>query len=140
MGYAAESPLCFAHKEASHTHTFDDRTTPFHSDPEADREAVKGKLLHKVEILDPVPLRGLALLIVLGGLVPVFDRGGRLDARLVTAQPTSDRTKAVWNRDVPGPVLGVFALAGLVVFSVVARYIYDPPPEKGFDEIVQVRT
>ena len=37
---------------------------------------------------------------------------------------------AVWNRDVPGPVLGLVALLGLVVFSVVALYIYYPAPKE----------
>jgi hypothetical protein len=44
------------------------------------------------------------------------------------------------NRSIPGSVLGIIALLGLVVFSVVALYVYYPPPDKAFDEIVQVRT
>ena len=39
----------------------------------------------------------------------------------------------------PGPVLGLIALFGLVVFSVVALYIYYPDPQEVFDEIVLVR-
>jgi len=46
----------------------------------------------------------------------------------------------VWNRGVPGPVLGVVALLGLVAFSVVALFIYYPAPDQAFAEIVQVRT
>ena len=52
----------------------------------------------------------------------------------------SNRPVSIWNRDVPGPVLGLTALLGLVVFSVVALYIYYPAPKEAFDEIIRVRT
>jgi uncharacterized protein len=41
---------------------------------------------------------------------------------------------------VPGPVLGLVVLLGLVVFSMVALYIYYPAPKEAFDQIVRVRT
>ena len=45
------------------------------------------------------------------------------------------------QRNVPGPVLGLVALlGGLVVFSVVALYIYYPAPKEAFEEILRVRT
>lgn len=53
--------------------------------------------------------------------------------------PVSGRPVSVWNRHVPGPVLGLVALAGLVVFSVMALYIYYPAPQQAFAEILQVR-
>jgi hypothetical protein len=37
-------------------------------------------------------------------------------------------------------VLGVVALLGLVVFSLVALYIYYPDPKQAFSEIIRVRT
>jgi hypothetical protein len=89
--------------------------------------------------LEPVALCGLATLVLLGGLVATFDRAGRLATWLTTAPPPSDQPRSVWNRSVPGPVLGLVALLGLVVFSVVALYIYYPDPKQGFDEIVRVR-
>ncbi len=46
---------------------------------------------------------------------------------------------AVWDRDVPGPVLGVIALLGRVVLSVAALYIYYPVPGEAFEEIVRGR-
>jgi hypothetical protein len=46
----------------------------------------------------------------------------------------------VWNRPVPGPILGLAALAVMVALSVVALYIYYPSPEEAFAEIVRVRT
>lgn len=140
VGYGMERPLYFAKEEASHTHAFDEWTSPFAGGSGADWEGVKGKLLQKVEVLEPVALGGLTLLGLLGLGLSRFDRAGRVEAWLTTSPPTSDRPKSVWNRGVPGPVLGAVALLGLVVFSVVALYIYYPDPEQAFAEIVQVRT
>jgi len=139
VGYGMESPLYFAREEASHTHAFDEWTSPF-AGGGATWDAVRAKLLQKVEVLEPVALGGLLLFTLVGGGVAAFDRSGRVEAWLTTAVPTSDRQKSVWNRGVPGPVLGVVALLGLVAFSVVALFIYYPAPDQAFAEIVQVRT
>jgi uncharacterized protein len=138
LGYALERPLYFAHEEATHTHAFDEWTSPFVSG-EADGPAVRAKLLQKVEVLEPVALGGLALLVLVGVLARSLDRGERLEAWLAAAPPAPDRPPAVWNRPVPGPVLGLVALAGLVAFSVVALYVYYPPPDQAFEEILRVR-
>lgn len=140
LGYAAERPLYFANEEASHTHAFDEWTSPFAGGSGANWETVQGKLLQKVEVLEPVALSGLVLLALLGAGLAKFDRGGRVEAWLTTAPPISDGPRSVWKRDVPGPVLGLVALLGLVVFSMVALYIYYPAPKEAFDEIVRVRT
>ena len=50
-----------------------------------------------------------------------------------------DAPPSLWNRGVPGPVLGGVALIGLVAFSVVALYIYYPDTTQSFTDIVQVR-
>lgn len=140
VAYGMENPLYFAKEEASHSHAFDEWSSPFPSGSGATWEVVKGKLLQKIEVLEPVALGGLLLLVLVGGATAAFDRKGRVARWLTTAPPPFDRSKPIWNRDVPGPVLGLAALLGLVVFSVVALYIYYPDPEQGFDEIVQVRT
>jgi hypothetical protein len=139
VAYAIEYPLYFSAEEASHTHAFDEWTSPFAGGSGAIWEAVRGKLLQKVEVLEPFALAVLALLALGGGLLARFNRSGRVVAWLAAAPPVSDAPKSVWNRDVPGPVLGVVALIGLVVFSVVALYIYYPDQKQAFDEIVRVR-
>jgi hypothetical protein len=139
LAYAAEQPLYFAHEEASHTHAFDEWTSPFSSGSSVDWQIVRDKLLQKVEVLEPVALGGLALLMLLGVVVQKFDQRQRVEAFLVKQPPPSDRPVAVWNRNVPGPVLGLLALLGLVIFSVVALYIYYPAPKEAFEEIVRVR-
>jgi uncharacterized protein len=78
--------------------------------------------------------------VLVGLLVRKFDRGGRLEAWLTKTPPASNRPASVWNRDVPGPVLGLTALVILVVFSVVALFIYYPAPKEAFDEIAMIRT
>jgi uncharacterized membrane protein YraQ (UPF0718 family) len=140
LAYAAEGALYFAHEEAGHTHSFDDWTSPFPAGTGADWPAVRERLLQKVEVLEPVALGGLAVLLLAGTLLRAFDRGGRLDAFLTRQPSPAGRALSAWDRNVPGPALGLVALLGLVVFSVVALYIYYPAPEEAFAEIVRVRT
>lgn len=136
LAFAAERTLYFAQEEVSHTHAFDEWTSPFSPGSTADLAIVSNKLSETVEVLEPVALSGLALLVLVGLLVQKFDRTGRLDAWLTKAPPVSDRPVPVWNRDVPGPVLGLSAILGLGSFSVVALYIYYPAPKEAFAEII----
>ncbi|QEL15101.1 permease [Limnoglobus roseus] len=140
LGYAAEGPLYFAKEEASHTHAFDEWTSPFPSEQGGGWDAVRAKLLQKVEVLEPVALGGSLILVLLGAGLARLDRTGRVERWLTTAPTPSDRPKSIWNKNVPGLVLGLVALFGLVVFSVVALFIYYPAPKEAFAEIVSVRT
>jgi uncharacterized membrane protein YraQ (UPF0718 family) len=139
LAYASERPLYFAHEEASHTHAFDEWTSPFVGGYGASWQVVRDKLLQKVGVLEQVALAGLAFLIVAGLLARRLDRDGRLEAWLTRSPPALDRPVALWNRDVPGPVLGLAVLAGLVLASVVALYVYYPAARDTFEEIRQVR-
>ena len=100
---------------------------------------VAGKILEKIEILEPVSLGGLRILVLLGISLRKLDPGRRLDLYLARHPPQEVQSDAVWNRHVPGPVLGLTSLVGLVAFSVVALYLYYPAPEEAFKEIVRVR-
>jgi hypothetical protein len=139
IAYALEGPLYFAHEEASHTHAFDDWSSPFHADQPVYWPAVRDKLLEKIEILEPVALGGLALLMLAGGLLQMVDGRRRLEAYFAKRAPASDRPVPIWNRNVPGPILGVMALLGLVAFSIMALYIYYPDPEESAPEVRKVR-
>jgi uncharacterized protein len=139
LAYAAEQPLYFAHEEASHTHAFDEWTNPFNVGSDADWAVVRDKLLQKVEVLESVSLSGLALLILVGLVARRLDRQGQFEAWLTMAPPPAKRPVSIWNRNVPGPVLGLVALGGLVVFSVVALYVYYPAPNEVFEDIIRVR-
>jgi uncharacterized protein len=137
--YAAEQPLYFAHEEASHTHAFDEWTSPFPSGSPVQWQMVRDKLFQKVEVLEPLALGGLALLILTGLVARRLDRAGGLERWLTQAPPASTRPAPIWNRPIPGPVLGIVALAGLVALSIVALYLYYPAPKDTFDEMFRVR-
>jgi hypothetical protein len=139
LAYATEGPLYFAHKEVSHTHAFDEWTSPFATGSQGDWQTVREKLLQKVEVLEPLSLCGLALLALVGLLARRLERHGRLEAWLTKAPLVRDEPVTVWNRNVPAPVLGLVVLAGLIAFSVIALYIYYPAPQEAFDEIVRIR-
>ena len=140
VGYLMEQPLYFAKEEAVHTHAFDDWTSPFPYGSNVSYEVVLGKLMQKVEVLEPVALGGLLFLFILGTSLSCFDRAGQVEKWLTTHPPVSEAPVGVLNRGVPGPVLGIVALLGLVVFSLVALYIYYPDTKQAFSEIIRVRT
>jgi len=137
--YAIEYPLYFSHEEASHTHAFDEWTSPFVFGSGGDWQTTRDKILQKVEVLEPIALAALALLVVVGLIARPLDRNGALEAWLTRKPPEGDGPSSVWNRSLPGPVLGLAALAGLVAFSVAALYIYYPAPADAFSEITQIR-
>lgn len=139
VAHAIETPLYFAREEASHTHAFDDWSSPFPDGYGANWDVVRGKLLQKIEVLEPVALVTLAILIFGGLGLGRVDPSRRLDAWLVEAPPSLTGPRSIWNRAVPGPVLGLCILLGLVLFSVVALYIYYPDVRQGFEEITRVR-
>lgn len=140
IAYGVEYPLYFAKEEASHTHAFDDWTSPFLSEMEAIPDVVGQKILEKVEVLEPVAIVVLLFWALLGLGLLVFDSQKRLEKWFTTISPPSDRPTSIWNRGVPGPVLGIISLLGLVAFSVVALFIYYPDRDQAFVDIVQTRT
>jgi uncharacterized membrane protein YraQ (UPF0718 family) len=139
LAYTAEKPLYFAHEEVTHTHAFDEWNSPFMIGASADWSIVREGLVQKIGILEPFGLGGLAFLMLVGLVVEKFDKRQRVEAFLATQTPPSNRPVSVWNRDVPGPVLGLVALFGMIVFSIAALYVYYPDPKEAFEEIVRVR-
>jgi hypothetical protein len=83
----------------------------------------------------------LALLALVGGLLRVVDPSRRIDAWLVR-QPAevSGRTSSRYDVEVPGPVLAMVGLAGIVAMSVVGCYSYYPPPSEVLEELSVART
>ncbi|MEM4360244.1 MAG: permease, partial [Candidatus Bilamarchaeaceae archaeon] len=139
IAHAIENPLYFAREDAGHTHAFDDWSNPFPDGYSPSWEVVRGKLLQKIEVLEPIALVILALLLLCGGVLARFDPSRRLEAWLVQSPPPLAGPPSIWNRAVPGPILGLCILLGLVLFSIIALYIYYPDTQQGFDEITRVR-
>ncbi len=138
VAYAMEGPLYYAQEEASHTHAFDEWTSPFLAGGVTLPE-VGQKLLQKIEVLEPVALAVLLALLVLGGIVALIDRSGWLEPWLI-ASSAVERPRTGLNWYVPGPVLGIITLIGLVIFSVIALYIYYPSPREASEMLVAVKT
>jgi transglutaminase-like putative cysteine protease len=139
FAYAAEPTLYFAKEEADHTHALDDLSAPFPSRTNVTIDVVAGKLGQKLGALESASLAVLALLMLVGGADRLVRRRWDVDARLVRRPPSSDKPKAFWDRPIPGPVLAIVALLGLVVISVIGAYIYYPDAEQVFRDMSEVR-
>lgn len=139
MAYLSENTLYFAKEQIDHTHAFDDWSSPFPSYADVQLTIVWKKLLQKIEILEPVALAVLVMLAGLGALLALLDRHHRVEAFLLAAPPPRTSPPSIWNREVPGPVLGVCILLGLIALSVVALFIYYPAPQDVFEEMTRVR-
>jgi uncharacterized protein len=139
FAYAAEPTLYFAKEEVDHTHALDDLSAPFPTGTSVTIDAVAGKLGQKLGGLESASLAVLALLMLLGGADWLVHRRWDVDAWLVRRPPSSDKPKPFWDRPIPGPVLAIVALLGLVAFSVIAAYVYYPDPEQVFRDMAEVR-
>jgi len=140
LAYGAEPTLYFAKEEAPHTHAFDDWTNPFIPGATVDWTIVKGKLLEKVEVLEPVALTGLALLIAAGVLLNKFDPEHLTEKRLERIATDAARSTRMWDRHVPSWILWGVAALGLAFFSIVGLYVYYPAPHLALIEISDART
>lgn len=56
-----------------------------------------------------------------------------------TTAAKSDGTNAVWQQAIPGHWLAVLGAIGLFCLLVIMVYVYYPPPEELFDDIVMAR-
>lgn len=138
-GWSMDKTLYFAEEEASHTHAFDDWTSPFPGGTGAGFGEVWNKWVQKAEVLEPLAIALLTVQALVGVVLLGLDRNSRIETWLCRTKVNNGRPESIFNRGVPGPVLGLVALAGLVVFSLVSLYIYYPPAEEAFNEISRVR-
>lgn len=138
MGYGCEPLLYDTRKaEADHTHAFDDYSAPFPSGS-GGSAAVRAKLAEKFGPLERPAVYGFGALLAVGLVLRRADRGGRVERWLTTAAPPTARARAKWDVVIPGPVLGVLALLGLIAFSVVGAYLYYPDRQQCFEEMAAV--
>src|SRR5262249_6199045 len=137
LGYAFERPLYFSQTEEYHTHAFDDFTSPFPGDLTAGH--AWQEVLPKVK--QPAGAFEIVSLICLGVLAPLgaVARLARVEAAAGPPLPVARGPVPFWNRDLPRPVLGFLAVAGLCVFAVVGAYVYYPPSRVVFDDMSRVK-
>jgi uncharacterized membrane protein YraQ (UPF0718 family) len=140
LAYLSE-PILFPEgkRQEDHTHAFDDYCCPFASGSSGELWGRAGKKL--AEQFGPMEQAATTCLIVLtigAWLTCRWNRDGRLE-RWLTSVP-SKPTSGWWNVPVPGRVLGLCTILGLIVFSVIGAYVYYPPIDQSLTELAQYRT
>ncbi|MFM9194405.1 MAG: permease [Planctomycetia bacterium] len=140
LSYGIERPLYPRDVEpAGHTHAFDRYCAPFiaGSPPSG---GYLSEIVRKVR-LETQPhewfgVAALATLAAIGGLLRLVDPARRLDAWLVRHPPADEsRRPSRLDMDVPGPVLAVVGLLGIVAMSVAGCYAYYPEPTEVLEEL-----
>lgn len=145
LSYGIERPLYPPDIEpANHTHAFDGYCAPFfHNSPPTEGFLVEiGRRIRNGT--QPHEWFGAAVLIVLatvGGVLRVFDPSRKFQAWLVRRIPEeSGRMSPRYDVIVPGPVLAIVGLAGIVIMSVVGCFTYYPEPNETLEELSIART
>jgi uncharacterized membrane protein YraQ (UPF0718 family) len=139
LSYGIERPLYPRDVEpAGHTHAFDRYCAPF-VEGVAPSEGYLAEIVRKVR-LETQPhewfgVCALAGLAAIGVVLRLFDPARRIDAWLIR-QPAAGRTvSSKYDVEVPGPVLALVGLAGIVAMSIVGCYAYYPEPAEVLEEL-----
>jgi hypothetical protein len=145
LSYGIERPLYPRDVEpAGHTHAFDGYCAPF-APGSMPTGGYPAEIIRRVRLeTQPHEWFGagaLAFLVTVGGLLRVADPTRRIDAWLVRRTAVADaRNSSRYDMEVPGPVLALVGLAGIVAMSVVGCYAYYPPPSEVLEELSVART
>ena len=145
LSYGIERPLYPRDVEpAGHTHAFDGYCAPFAPDS-MPTGGYPAEIIRRVRLeTQPHEWFGagvLAFLVTIGGLLRVADPTRRIDAWLVRRTAVADaRTSPRYDIEVPGPVLALVGLAGIVAMSIVGCFAYYPPPSEVLEELSVART
>jgi uncharacterized membrane protein YraQ (UPF0718 family) len=137
-GYALHAVLPKPARTEDHTHAFDEFSNPFMAGHDVGIAEAQKKILQKAEGLELIALPALAGFVLLGLLDRRLRRRFDIDAWLVKAPPAPTRVSK-YDVVLPGPVVGLAAILGLVVFSVVGAFTYYPPPAQALDEVNRLR-
>jgi uncharacterized membrane protein YraQ (UPF0718 family) len=140
LAYASEPTLYFKEEPEDHTHAFDDFASPF--ELEAGNLSFQGvvwpRVKEKLQGFEVAGLMGLAGLALVNLALRSADRFWNVEAFLLRPNAAL-ATKREWDLVIPGHILAIIGLTGLVVFGVVGAYVYYPPPEVVFREMHHVR-
>ncbi|HEY2158129.1 MAG TPA: permease [Isosphaeraceae bacterium] len=136
IAYAIENPLYPREiTPPGHTHAFDMYCRPFHPGESHPAQAVAAKLREALQPFERVSLIVLGSLLGVGVVLRALDRRWRVETWLERTPGPADGAPGWFNLEVPGPVLGVVALLGLLAISVVGCYIFYPAPSEVFEEM-----
>jgi len=139
LAYGVDQPLFPKDIEpANHTHAFDIYCQPF-SGPLSTSyyEATKLKLQRDVNPFEWRPLWIFGLLVFSGVVLKITDPSSKLERWLEATPPSEIAGRG--DIIVPGPVLGLLSLAGLVVLSVVGCFAYYPAPDDCLEAMTDAR-
>jgi uncharacterized membrane protein YraQ (UPF0718 family) len=140
LSYGIERPLYPRDVEpAGHTHAFDRYCAPFAAGA-APADGYLTEIVRRVRLeTQPHEWFGagvLALLAVFGVLMRLFDPARRIDAWLIRHPAAGlGSLSSKYDVEVPGPVLALVGLAGIVAMSVVGCYAYYPEPSEVLEEL-----
>jgi uncharacterized membrane protein YraQ (UPF0718 family) len=139
LAYGLDKPLFPKDVDpADHTHAFDIYSSPFVSAPAIPWwAAIRDSLKRDIKPFEWRPLWMFGLLIAWGGVLTLGDRRSALERWLeaAPARQLSGRGDII----VPGPVLGVLALSGMIALSVVGCFAYYPSPDECLDAMDDAR-
>jgi uncharacterized membrane protein YraQ (UPF0718 family) len=143
LAYAVEEPLYYAGKTgpSDHTHAFDMYCSPFNAFNDSPLAAARTKLALEVSPHEWQSLWIVLGLAAAGFLLRVLDRFVVLEDWLARSPATAPELgeRPRFDVVVPTPALGAISLVGLVMFGVLACYIYYPPPKDAFQTISMVQ-
>ena len=138
IAYTVNDPLYSAGKvEHPHTHAFDVYACPFsQSNSSGLPQKAWTKLSANAQLYEILAASAVACLLVFGIILRVWDPSHRLEEALARLAENPAASEGSWlNATVPGPVLGVTAILGLIAFSVVGCFIYYPSPYQTLEDM-----
>jgi uncharacterized membrane protein YraQ (UPF0718 family) len=132
LSYAVDRPL-YPHgvEAAGHTHAFDIYCCPFYHSVANPAALVWPTLRERTTPYEVVAMIVLAAMLLGALALRRLDRHWSIEAWLEREPSVVSR----FDRVIPGPVLGVVSLVGLVVISIFGCYVYYPSPEEVFEEL-----
>ena len=139
LAYSVDKPLFPRDIEpANHTHAFDIYCQPFLDVTGASwPQLVHQKLQRDI---NPFEWRNLWLfggLVGFGVALRLADRAAKLERWLESEVPASAPRRG--DIIVPGPVLGILSLSGLVAFSIVGCFAYYPAPDECLEAMLDAK-
>lgn len=144
LSYGIERPLYPQGVEAAgHTHAFDGYCAPFTGASLSvggyPTEIIR-RVWHETQPHEWYGAGSLACLAAVGGLLRVLDPSRRVDRWLVNrTSKESERTLSRYDVVLPGPVLAICGLVGIVAMSVVGCFAYYPDPKNALEELSTAR-
>jgi len=139
LAYGVDQPLFPKDIEpANHTHAFDIYCQPFSGPLNTSYfEATKLKLQRDISPFEWRPLWIFGLLVLSGLVLKMADRSSKLERWLEAAPPKQIAGRV--DIIVPGPILGLLSLAGLVALSIVGCFAYYPAPDECLEAMTDSR-